>query len=152
VKSSRAERGPAEAPPPQRNRPVISKPRHAAWVWLVALGLLGLNLAVALRIPSGHERLSVPYSFFRAQAQDGNVAEVTSKGDAIQGKFRRTVRYPAGDEGEVSHLFKTQRPAFADDRLLDVLLDKRRSSMRDRSTKGGRCWPRCCSASAPRCC
>ena len=87
--------------------------------------MLALNFALATRVPSGHPRISVPYSYFRAQAQSGNIAEVTSKGDTIQGKFRRTIRYPAGAKGKVTHLFKTERPAFADDQLLQLLLSKR---------------------------
>jgi cell division protease FtsH len=92
--------------------------------WAVMLGILVLNMAIASRVPSGHQRLTVPYSYFRQQAQAGNVAEVSSKGDTIQGKVRRDIRYPVGKKGKVSHLFQTTRPAFADDPLLALLLSK----------------------------
>ena len=95
------------------------------WFWLVVVGMLAINFAVASLVPSGHSRISVPYSYFRAQAEMDNVAEVTSKGDTIQGKFRRTIRYPADAKGTVTHLFKTERPAFADDELLQLLLSKK---------------------------
>ena len=93
-------------------------------IWLVLLAMFAVNWAIAARVPSGHQRLTVPYSYFRQQAQTGNVAEVSSKGDIIQGKLRRNVRYPAGGKGKVTHLFQTTRPAFADDRLLGLLLSK----------------------------
>ena len=135
-------------------------------------GLLALNLVLVGRTPEEHARLRVPYSFFRAQAEAGNVAEVNSRGDTIEGTFRRDVTYPppadtnpatppapnpasppapnpasppapnpasppapnpatpptskaaAPTKGTVSHLFRTERPAFADDGLLGILLDK----------------------------
>ena len=95
-------------------------------IWLVLLAMLAINWIVASQIqPSGtHPRLTVPYSYFRAQAQAGNVANVSSQGQTIQGSFRQTIRYPAGKSGKVTHLFKTERPAFADDQLLGLLLSK----------------------------
>ena len=95
------------------------------WFWLFVLGMLAVNFAVASRVPTGHPRVSVPYSYFRTQAEKGNVAEVTSKGETIQGTFRGEIRYPAGRKGTVTHRFKTERPAFADDELLQLLLSKK---------------------------
>jgi cell division protease FtsH len=34
------------------------------------------------------------------------------------------ISYPAGKKGKVTHLFKTERPAFADDQLIGLLLSK----------------------------
>ncbi len=93
-------------------------------IWLVLLAMFAVNWVIASRVPSGHPRLTVPYSYFRQQAQSGNVAEVSSKGDTIQGKVRRDIRYPLGGKGKVTHLFQTTRPAFADDQLLGLLLSK----------------------------
>ena len=89
---------------------------------VIVVALLVANWVVASSIPVNHKRLTVPYSYFREQAQAGNVAEVSSRGETIEGRFRRDVRFPAGKKARVSHLFKTERPAFADDELLDVLL------------------------------
>ena len=114
-----------EGPAHRADAPRPPKFPGGRWLWLIFVGLLAVNLAIATRVPSGHPRLSVPYSYFRAQAVVGNVAEVTSKGDTIQGSFRRTIRYPAGKTGKVTHLFKTERPAFADDQLLQLLLSKK---------------------------
>ena len=93
-------------------------------LWWVLLAMLAANWLIVARVPVGHPRVSVPYSYFRAQAERGNIAEVSSKGDTIQGRFRRDIRYPAGPKGKVTHRFRTERPAFADDRLLGLLLEK----------------------------
>ena len=66
--------------------------------------------------------MSVPYTFFKQQVRDGNVEEVTSKGDQIQGRFRRPVVYPpSGPESQTSVRFQTQRPAFASEGLEQLL-------------------------------
>ena len=57
--------------------------------------ILALNWLIALTIkPQVADRATVPYSVFRAQAQEGNIAEVSSKGSTIQGTFRLAQRYP----------------------------------------------------------
>ncbi|WNV75250.1 ATP-dependent zinc metalloprotease FtsH [Geodermatophilus sp. DSM 44513] len=113
--------------------------------WLVLAGLLVLNWLLSGLLLAPPQRLEVPYTFFREQVEAGNVAEVTTTGDAIEGRFEQTVTYPpedgvpqddAGSDAEVSAelerrlagqsqsgtLFTTQRPAFADDGLMDLLL------------------------------
>ncbi len=86
------------------------------------LALFAINLFVANRIPAGGRRVDVPYSYFRAQALRDNVAEVSSKSDTITGKLRKEVRYPAGKDAKATQLFATERPAFADDAILGLLL------------------------------
>ena len=66
----------------------------------------------------------MPYSFFRAEVGEGNVAEVTSTGDTIEGDFKKETAPPKGVDGSPSTHFKTERPAFADDGLIDLLLQK----------------------------
>lgn len=51
----------------------------------------------------------------------GNVTEVTSQGDRIQGRFDEEVTYPEGSDSSDTD-FETIRPAFADDGLLQLLL------------------------------
>jgi cell division protease FtsH len=92
--------------------------------WLILLVLLTLNWAIALSIRPATSRVTVPYSYFRGEAQVGNVAEVSSKASTIQGTFRRAVHYPATDKHATTR-FKTERPAFADDKLLGLLLAKK---------------------------
>ena len=67
----------------------------------------------------------MPYSFFRAQVEDGNVKEISSRGDVIQGEFRRPAKPPASKD-EADDKFETVTPTFAkDDELLALLLSQR---------------------------
>ena len=95
--------------------------RRLLWILLV---MLAVNWLIVSRASVDHQRITVPYSYFRQQATVGNIAEVSSKGETILGKFRRNVRYPAGKKARVTHLFKTERPAFADDAIFGLLLAK----------------------------
>ena len=94
--------------------------------WWVILAMLAFNWIIASQMQKsgGHPRLTVPYSYFRGQAQAGNVAAVSSQGETIQGSFRHVITYPAGKKGKVTHLFRTERPAFADDQLIGLLSSK----------------------------
>ena len=104
---------------------VVRRPPGGKVIWLVLLAMFAVNWIVAGQIaPAGHPRVTVPYSYFRAQAQAGNVALVSSQSQTIEGSFRHTITYPAGKGGKVTHLFKTERPAFADDQLFSLLLSK----------------------------
>ena len=88
--------------------------------WLVLLALLVANLVIGQVIANHPSRESVPYSYFRQQVQAGNVSEVTSTGDTIQGTFKKAAK-PPDTGGKASSRFQTERPAFADDSLLDLL-------------------------------
>jgi len=85
--------------------------------------------------------IAIPYSVFKQQVEAGNVRDVSSVGDAIQGRFKTTVTYPAeqppgppastpasspGDRSKArtSTQFKTQRPTFADQDLERRLEEK----------------------------
>ncbi|MDP9404531.1 MAG: cell division protein FtsH, partial [Actinomycetota bacterium] len=100
------------------------------------MALLALNWilsGIALAPPPSVE---VPYTLFREQVQAGNVVEVTTVGDRIQGQFEQAVTWPTQESAEAAGgrtgvppaepltatLFSTQRPAFADDGLMDLLL------------------------------
>ena len=91
--------------------------------WLVLLALI-VNWIIASTL-MGTSRTTVSYTFFRDQVQAGNVSEVTSTGDTIEGAFRTAAKYPPND-GNAKDVtdFTTQRPAFGDDGLTQLLLDK----------------------------
>jgi cell division protease FtsH len=94
--------------------------------WWILLALLVINFYASSQLSGPEERASVPYTYFREQVAAGNVVEVTSKADAIQGEFRRPVDPPTDDQRTVFKRFATVRPAFAqDDELLKLLIDKR---------------------------
>ena len=92
--------------------------------WIVLLILLVLNYVIAGQASSGTQRLQVSYSFFRSEVANGNVAEVTSTGDAIEGDFKKVTAPPKGATGSPSIHFKTQRPDLGDDGITPLLLQK----------------------------
>jgi cell division protease FtsH len=93
------------------------------WLWWVLVVTLILNWVVASNLPTTKTTtLSIPYSVFRAQVEQRNVASVTATGQAIQGSFRKSVSYPAGKGAKTSKVFKTERLVFANDEIFQQLL------------------------------
>ena len=85
--------------------------------------------------------ITIPYTFFKKQVEAGNVEDVTSVGDSIQGTFKTNVTYPpqqspapgsnpprppsAGQSKTRSSMqFRTRLPAFADQDLEKRLEDQ----------------------------
>ena len=109
--------------------------------WPIFLVIMLANYVVTqvfFREPSS---IAIPYSFFKQQVEAGNVEDVTSVGDSIQGHFKTTVTYPLEQSpaptanttasppadrsnARTSMLFKTQRPTFADQDLERRLEEK----------------------------
>jgi cell division protease FtsH len=98
--------------------------RAARRSWWLVLALLLVNWIVASAVLTP-DRATVSYTLFRQQVQAGNVAEITSTGDTIEGTFRKPVGYPPGsqDAKQVTQ-FTTVRPAFADDQLTELLFQQ----------------------------
>src|SRR5881227_1965392 len=111
-----------DAPGGQERRPML--PSGWSRFWWILLGLLALNFVLSLALSGKAERLSVPYTLFYHQVQQGNVREISSKGDEIQGSFRVAVRYPPGKGGKTNTKFQTVRPTFGDDGLSKLLIAK----------------------------
>src|SRR5438132_10613994 len=116
------DRSPTSAAPPRPARhPRL--PRRSVRI-AVYVALIVVTLAVnfwAADKATQVERIRVPFSpFFLAQVQDGNVAQITSRGTAIQGVFRRKTHSPAG--GPSATRFATEIPAFANTAELSRLL------------------------------
>jgi len=103
------------------------------WALVAALTLLNVTLAVVLLRPP--ERLALPYTEFRTQIRAGNVDEVTSAGDVIQGELSRAILR----DGERSAEFETRRPAFADDNLI-ALLERNSVTIRSRAPDDRPLW------------
>ena len=108
--------------PAQGKRPMI--PRGRLFIWF-ALALLALNLVISFATgrPEGRER--VPYQpFFVDQVQAGNVEEISSRADSIEGELKREATFnPTGDAKPVAVTrFKTEVPAFIDPAELTRLL------------------------------
>ncbi len=96
--------------------------------WLIVLAMLTINWILFSQFSAPPERLSVSYTAFVAEVEDGNVAELVSTGDTIQGTFATPIADPSPEEdgsgeGATYDLFETERPTFAEDDLLELLAD-----------------------------
>lgn len=87
------------------------------------LVLLLFNYWAASRAMQVQSRVRIPYSpVFLKDVRTGTVADITSKGTAIQGTFTRAVSYGTS---KPTTRFSTEIPAFANtDALWRLLQDK----------------------------
>jgi cell division protease FtsH len=109
------------APPPPKP-PML--PRSRALIAFF-LGLIALNVLISFLTGGPGERPRVPYQpFFLEQVEAGNVLEVASRGDSIEGELKRPATYDPAGEDEPSEIdrFKTEVPAFIDRTELTALL------------------------------
>jgi len=99
-------------------------PRSRGFLALL-LGLLAVNLVISFATGGPEERQQVPYQpFFVDQVKAGNVTEISSQADSIEGELEAATTYdPPGDEGPVEvTTFETQVPAFIERASLTRLL------------------------------
>ncbi|MEU6096117.1 ATP-dependent zinc metalloprotease FtsH [Streptomyces sp. NPDC047079] len=97
---------------------------RGGWWGLVVAAVIVFFVAYA--VVSYYNRGNEPtisYTEFSRQVDDGNVKTIYSKGDAIQGQLKHAQSNPEG--GGKYTKFKTQRPAFADDKLWQNLTKHR---------------------------
>jgi cell division protease FtsH len=98
---------------------------RSRWFLVVLTSLLALNLLISFLTGGPPGRRQVPYQpFFLDQVDAGNVQEVTSREDSIQGELKQKATYdPPGDDKPVQvDRFKTQVPTFIDTASLTKLL------------------------------
>jgi cell division protease FtsH len=91
-------------------------PRSRAFLAFL-VGLLALNLLISFLTGGPQDRPRVPYQpFFLNQVQAGNVQEITSQEDSIEGELKRPATYdpPGSDKPAQIDRFETQVPAFID--------------------------------------
>ncbi len=126
------------APPPQPPRSPFGGIGRR-WVILV-LVLLGINFWISSLIPSGHERIKVPYTpTFVQQIERDNVSDISSKGATVQGTFKHEFKYPpTGKDSKVSKYFDTEIPAFANTDQLSNLLQQHKVTVNAKSPEQGR--------------
>jgi cell division protease FtsH len=111
-------RGTPEAPQPPA-------PHRRRGFWIAVAALLALNLLlVVMSQPESARRVKVPFSpYFLSQVNASQVQSITSKGDSIQGTFKKPVRYPPDDKSATpTSLFSTEVPSFWDSASLTDLL------------------------------
>ncbi|HEX8976406.1 MAG TPA: ATP-dependent zinc metalloprotease FtsH [Solirubrobacteraceae bacterium] len=135
-------RGESSSPPPQRTpgwrvtpapdgrgapsggqRPP-SPNRTRWWIAGVVVVLLALNLWISSQALQPNAPVRIPYSpTFLNQVKAGNVKQIASTGDSIQGTFNRALTYPPGDpNAQATTNFSTQVPSFANNQALSNLL------------------------------
>ena len=64
---------------------------------------------------------TIPYTEFKAQVAQKNIAQVFARGNSIQGALKKPAPLPGGRQGETYQQFTTERPTFATDDLLSEL-------------------------------
>ncbi|MBV9311976.1 MAG: ATP-dependent zinc metalloprotease FtsH [Solirubrobacterales bacterium] len=118
------------APDGRGQKPTPPTPSRPNPRWLVALlviGLLALNLWISSQALRPNPRVKIPYSpTFLSEVQGGNVNDISSTGDAIEGSFRKSVKYPPDNKSaQATTNFSTQVPSFADNSQLSSLLQSK---------------------------
>jgi cell division protease FtsH len=101
-------------------------PRSRTFI-AILVGLLALNLVISFVTGSAEERERVPYQpFFVDQVRAGNVEEISSQEESIEGELKAEATYdPPGDAESVNVTkFETEVPAFIDPAQLTQLLAK----------------------------
>ncbi|GAC1395033.1 MAG: ATP-dependent zinc metalloprotease FtsH [Chloroflexota bacterium] len=121
-----ARRGPGSPTnTPPGNRQNIPTPRRIPWFWVLLSVFLVINYLVGQMMLPRVNHVQVPYSVFEQQVSAGNVALITSSGDAIQGQFKNPVTWPTtGPDKTRGTYFDTRVAAFSDPALLPLLKNK----------------------------
>ncbi len=111
-----------ESPEGGKPRGRLSMPRPRFIV--IVLVLLALNYAsVAFLGPGREPSIDIPYNpTFRAQVEAGNVKRISSKGETVEGEFKKAVKPPDDSKAKAAKNFETEVPTFANtDELSDLL-------------------------------
>jgi cell division protease FtsH len=111
------------------DRPTTSGPQRSgrlpparSWLWFVLLLVVNF-LVVSYLFPGPEAPVEVPYTFFKEQVKAGNVEQISTRGDAVEGTFEEPVTYPP--KGERSTIkFTTAIPSFANTRFENLLIDR----------------------------
>jgi cell division protease FtsH len=95
--------------------------------FMILLGLLVVNLVLSFVTRGPADRDRIPYQpFFVDQVEGGNVKEISSQGDSIEGELKRETNYTAPGKTKPVKVtkFKTEVPTFIDPAELTTLLGK----------------------------
>src|SRR5262252_1137153 len=72
-------------------------PPGRTWLWLLGI-LLANYLLMKFLLPSPDAPVTVPYTFFKKEVANRNVAAIHSQGETITGRFKVPVTYPPAGE------------------------------------------------------
>jgi cell division protease FtsH len=127
--SWRVEPSPDGRGAPPKPKPPMLPTRRRKTFWAVLAGLLALNVLFAVTTGDPEKSTRVPYEpFFVDQVRAGNVQEISSEDQTIQGRLKRTAPFtPVGENKKTVQVdrFDTQVPAFVETRELTELLDSK---------------------------
>jgi cell division protease FtsH len=109
--------------PPEKRPPLMPRQRRGTFIGIL-IALLAVNFILALATSRPTERTRVPYQpFFVEQVKAGNVQEISSQEQTIEGDLKKPATYtPSGGKAKKVDKFKTQVPAFIDTADLTKLL------------------------------
>jgi cell division protease FtsH len=89
---------------------------------VIVVVLLAVNWALAAILAPPKKRIRVPYTpVFLNEVRAGNVSSISSKGDTVEGDFKKKVKYKKDEATR----FKTEVPTFANDSQLSKLLEEK---------------------------
>jgi cell division protease FtsH len=87
-------------------------------IWFILVWLL----IIFLSSPNpDRNRIDLSYSQFKQEVQNGNVVEVTVKGNRITGAFVNAYQVQAEKNGPAYQYFSTLVPSFGDRQLMTLL-------------------------------
>ena len=108
-----------EGMPPSAGKPP-RRPRWLRFAAIIAGGYLLLFLLTTMQDKMSGGTETVAYTEFTIQVEKGNVAEVFSRGDTIQGTLKNAATVPGKSDATYTK-FTTERPTFATDDLFGAL-------------------------------
>ncbi|TCN42151.1 cell division protease FtsH [Kribbella orskensis] len=108
-----------EGMPPSAGKPP-RRPRWLRFAAFIAGGYLLLFLLTTMQDQMSGGTETVAYTEFTIQVEKGNVAEVFSRGDTIQGTLKDAATVPGKSDATYTK-FTTERPTFATDDLFGAL-------------------------------
>src|SRR6187200_129953 len=99
--------------PPQQRPPLMPRNRRGTFIG-VLVALLAVNLILALVTGNPAERTRIPYQpFFLDQVRNGNVKEISSTEQTIEGSLKKKATYtPPTGKPKTVEKFTTEVPAF----------------------------------------
>ena len=122
-------RGTAASSDDRDKRPSVLDALRSRRFWLAFLFVALANwFLVPLIFPEPQDRVSISYTAFKQQVEAGNVSEITSRADTIQGQLKTPIPDPSRPEGQAPGAyskFETAIPTFVDEKALGALLEER---------------------------
>ncbi len=120
--------GPSPASSNQQSQPPADTPVPPRRTWLFFAALLLINYLIIRSVFSVGGPVTIPYTLFKAEAGNGNVEAVYSRGTTLTGRFQSPITYPAAEDTlattepqEVTD-FETTLPEFLDPGLEALLI------------------------------